>query len=63
MNRDEPVDIRQAFEDGTLIDEAMNEAAQEAVRRHREAGQPLVVWRNGKIELISPSDASLDEAT
>lgn len=56
MNPDESIDIEQAFEEGTLIDEAMNEAVRQAVKRHRDAGMPLVVWRDGKVALISTDD-------
>ena len=52
----EPIDIEKAFEEGTLIDEAMNEAVRQAVKRHRDAGMPLVVWRDGKVALISTDD-------
>jgi len=27
---------------------ALKEAVREVVRRHRETGRPLAVWRNGK---------------
>ncbi len=40
------------------IEQAMREAAQEAVLRHRQAGQPLVVWQDGKIALIRPDEAA-----
>jgi hypothetical protein len=48
MNPEETVDIDAAFEAGTPIDEAMNEAVQAAVARHRMAGVPLVVWQDGR---------------
>jgi hypothetical protein len=50
--REGDVDVNEAFELGTPIDEAMNEAVAEAVRQHQRAGLPLVVWRDGKIEHI-----------
>jgi hypothetical protein len=53
MTPERTIDIDAAFELGTPIDEAMNEAVAEAVRLHRQAGIPLVVWRDGKIEYIS----------
>ena len=34
------------------IEQAMREAAREAVLRHQQAGQPLVVWRDGKVVLV-----------
>jgi DhnA family fructose-bisphosphate aldolase class Ia len=52
MTPEPTVDIDAAFELGTPIDEAMNEAVAEAVRKHQQAGMPLVVWRNGRVEHI-----------
>jgi hypothetical protein len=48
--------IGQLFAEGRAIDAAMRKAAQEAQRRHREAGQPMVVWRNGKTVLVAPEN-------
>jgi hypothetical protein len=56
--RDLPeVDIEAAFEEGTLIDEAMDEAVREAVALHQQAGRPLVVWQDGNIMLVPPDAA------
>lgn len=50
------VDIEQAFIKGTPIDEALNEAVQEAVRQHKQAGQPLAVWRDGRTVWVSAEE-------
>ena len=42
-------DIEAIFADGTEIDKALKEAAQEAVRRHKLLGNPIAVWRDGKV--------------
>ncbi len=39
------------------IEQAMREAACEAVRRHQHAGQPLVVWQDGKVVLLPADEA------
>ena len=57
MDPDTSVDIDAAFEQGTPIDEAMNEAVRETVLRHRQADVPLVTWREGRIAEISPEDS------
>lgn len=44
-----PIDIEAVFADGTLIDEAANEAAQAAIELHRRAGLPMAVGWNGKV--------------
>jgi hypothetical protein len=40
----------------------LNKAAQEARLVHRQAGQPLTVWRNGKTVLVAPEDIPQDNA-
>jgi hypothetical protein len=57
MPNEKPKDIRQIFDDGTLIDEAMNAAVRDAVQLHKEKGLPMVVWRDGQIVWISPEEA------
>jgi hypothetical protein len=46
--------ISAIFADGRLIDAAVREAAREAMRRHKEAGLPAVVWRDGRIVHVPP---------
>jgi hypothetical protein len=36
-----------------IITKALNEPVQDAIEVHRRANLPLVVWKNGQIELIS----------
>ena len=50
-----PSRIDQVFADGRLIDEALIAAAADARDRHRRAGVPLVVFRDGRIEHV-PAD-------
>jgi hypothetical protein len=56
-------DIPAILADGTAIDAAVRAAAQDAVRQHRQAGQPLIVQRNGRIEEVDPWQIPLDEDT
>ena len=49
---DRPSRIDQVFADRRLIDEALAAAAADAVERHRRAGAPLVVFRDGRIERV-----------
>jgi hypothetical protein len=49
VKRKREKDISAIFAKGTAIDRALAAAAWDAVRRHREAGVPLVLWRNGRI--------------
>jgi monomeric isocitrate dehydrogenase len=43
------VNIDELFKSGKPIDDAINKASREAVKRHQQAQQPLVVWRDDKI--------------
>jgi hypothetical protein len=53
--------IDELFADGTAIDKALQQAFQEAVLRHRQAGVPMVFWKDGKITLVPPEDVPLPE--
>ena len=63
MTNREPKDIQKIFQEGTLIDEAMNAAVRDAVQLHKEKGLPMVVWRDGKIVWITPEEAEQSLAT
>jgi hypothetical protein len=54
-------DIEQIFEDGTLIDEALAQGVQEALRIHKQAGLPIVVWEDGQTVWIPAEKISLLE--
>ena len=41
-------DVDSVFAKGTLIDKALVQGVQEALRRHKQAGLPVVEWRDGK---------------
>ncbi len=41
------------------IDRAFKEAMKEARRKHKEAGVPMVVSRNGKIVYIQPDEIEI----
>jgi hypothetical protein len=49
-------DIQKIFAEGSLIDEAMRKAAREALRIHKRAGHPLAIWRDGRVQWISPEE-------
>lgn len=35
---------------------ALREAVQDALRRHKLAGNPVAVWRDARVEWIQPED-------
>lgn len=47
--------IASIFAEGTPIDEAIQAGVDEALRRHKQAGVPIVVWENGKVVWIPAS--------
>ena len=48
--------IEQAFAEGTPIDHALEAAVREALRQHKQAGNPVVEWRDGAMRWILPED-------
>ena len=44
------------LEEGHLIDEALEQGVREAMLRHKEAGLPVVIYRDGKTVWIKPED-------
>ena len=52
----ERIDTLKLFRELTPITEALNAGVREAVRRHKQLGLPLVVWRDGKVVLIDPPE-------
>lgn len=47
-------DIGRIFADGRLVDKAMQSAVRAAILDHKRAGNPICVWRNGKVVWIPP---------
>lgn len=57
MKAEAPKDINRIFvEDGHLIDEALKQGVRDAMIRHKEAGLPVVIYRDGKAVLVMPQD-------
>lgn len=56
MSTDLKQNIGDIFREGTAIDRALEAAAREAVMRHRQSGQPIPVWRDGKTAMVSPDE-------
>jgi len=47
-------DINKVFVDGRLIDEAIRESVHRALQEHKRAGNPIAVWRDGKVIILKP---------
>ena len=37
-------------------EKALKEAVQDVIKENKKAGLPLVVWKNGKVVIIPPSE-------
>ena len=54
-------DIAAIFAEGTQIDNALRQAVREAVRRHKLLGNPIAVWRDGKVCWLQPDEIEIPE--
>lgn len=48
--------IDSVFQSDSAVNEAMRIAVAEALERHKRAGQPIAVWRDGKVVWIAAED-------
>lgn len=48
-------------DDDEAIDRLAHAAVQDALRRHKQRGESVVVWRDGQIVTLAPEDILLDE--
>ena len=53
-NDDQP-DLDALLADDDLLDQAVAEAQLDAARRHHLLGEPLVIWRDGRVVIV-PAD-------
>jgi hypothetical protein len=48
--------ISEIFEDKEKISQALAKGVHEALLRHKQAGNPVVTWRDGKIVWLKPEE-------
>ncbi|MCP3960995.1 MAG: hypothetical protein GY719_24380 [bacterium] len=46
---DQAKDVLAILQDDALIGAALEKAARQAIREHKEEGLPLAMWRDGKV--------------
>jgi hypothetical protein len=51
--------IDEAFANPEKITQALAEGVREALKRHKQAGNPVVIWRDGKMVWLKPEEISL----
>jgi hypothetical protein len=49
------------FDDIPRILEALRLAVEEALLDHKLAGNPIAVWRNGRVEWVQPEDIPIED--
>jgi hypothetical protein len=52
--------ITEAFADPEKITQALAQGVRDALLKHKQAGNPVVVWREGKAVWIEPEDILVD---
>jgi hypothetical protein len=55
--------IDDIFAEGTLIDSALKLAGEKALLQHKKLGNPVALWRDGKVVWIPPEEIPLPEHT
>ncbi len=48
--------IGKIMREGTLVDQALRRAAYEAMLKHKKAGLPMVIWKDGAICWVMPDE-------
>jgi hypothetical protein len=62
MEPDTPTkDILKLFSDRELVTKALKKGVMDALRRHKQAGNPVCEWRDGKVVWIAPEDIKIDD--
>lgn len=54
-------DIEKLLADDAAIEAALTKGVRDALRRHKQAGVPVVEWREGRPVWVTPEDIELDE--
>ena len=58
-NEFDPID--RAFAEGIPIDQGIEEGVQQALRRHKCAGNPIVLWQDGKMQWIAAEEIEIQD--
>jgi hypothetical protein len=48
--------IEEALADRERITQALADGVREALKKHKQAGNPVVVWRDGKMVWLKPEE-------
>ncbi len=53
--------IEEAIANPEKITKALVKAVRDALLKHKRAGNPVVIWRNGKIVWLKPEEISVQK--
>jgi hypothetical protein len=55
------VPLGERLRDVELIEQALRRAVREALRRHKQAGNPIAEWRDGRVVWIPAEEIQVPE--
>ena len=61
MTKKEQDEKKEPFALAKLAEQALREAVYETIKDHERTGDPIVIWRNGKVVRIHPSKLKIAE--
>ncbi len=47
--------------DHKLIEQVLRRAARDALKKHKQAGNPIAEWRDGKVVWVPPEEIVIDD--
>lgn len=53
------VNLDEILADSRQVEAALREAVRTALTRHKQAGNPVAVWRDGKVEWLLAKDLQI----
>jgi hypothetical protein len=48
--------VEEAFSDPEIITQALVQGVREALLKHKQAGNPIVIWKDGKAVWLAPEE-------
>ena len=51
--------VEEAFSDPEIITQALVQGVREALLKHKQAGNPIVIWKDGKAVWLKPEEIPL----
>jgi hypothetical protein len=62
MTSKDPKDVRAIMLDGTAVQRALRESWIKTLDRHKRLGNPIVVWRDGKVVWVPAEEIVIPDA-